>query len=81
MDIHGKENVIQCFLEALNTWVECYGRFFGAQTAAGIARRQVHCVEGKAVLRSNIRLEVRFLRHENHISIIYLSDSISGYCE
>ena len=38
MDIHGKEDVIQCFLEAFNTWVECYGRFFGAQTAAGIAR-------------------------------------------
>ena len=56
MDIHGKEDAIQCFLEALNTWVECYGRFFGAQTAAGIARRQAHCAEGKAVLRSNIRL-------------------------
>ena len=38
MDIHGKEDVIRCFLEALNIWVVCYGRFFGAQTAAGIAR-------------------------------------------
>ena len=56
IDIQGKEDAIQCFLEALNTWVECYGRFFGAQTAAGIAWRQAHCAEGKAVLRSNIRL-------------------------
>ena len=43
--------------------------------------RQAYYAEGKAVLYSNIRLEIRFSKHENHISIIYLCDSISGYCE
>ena len=39
IDIQGKEDAIQCFLEALNTWVECYGRFFGAIAQASGALR------------------------------------------
>ena len=39
IDIQGKEDAIQCFLEALNTWVECYGRFFGAIARASGALR------------------------------------------
>lgn len=39
MDIQGKEDAIQYFLEALNTWVDCYGRFFGAMArASGVLR-------------------------------------------
>ena len=39
MDIQGKEDAIQCFLEVLNTWVECYERFFGAIALASGALR------------------------------------------
>ena len=34
-----KEDAIRRFLEALNTWVECYGRFFGAIARASGALR------------------------------------------